>query len=62
MTNKVFVPVSELAKGVPNGAKLAIPKDSSGVAMQASRELVRRGVRDLHLVCVPRDEDSLART
>jgi len=53
MTNKVFVPVSELAKGVPNGVKLAIPKDSSGVAMQASRELVRRGVRDLHLVCVP---------
>lgn len=53
MTNKVFVPVSDLAKGVPNGAKLAIPKDSSGVAMQASRELVRRGVRDLHLVCVP---------
>jgi glutaconate CoA-transferase subunit A len=53
MTNKVFVSVSELTKGVPNGAKLAIPKDSSGVAMRASRELVRRGVRDLHLVCVP---------
>jgi len=32
---------------------LAIPKDTSGVAMSAARELVRRGVRDLHLVCVP---------
>lgn len=53
MNNRIFVPVAELAEGIQDGAKLAIPKDSSGVAMQASRELVRRGVRDLHLVCVP---------
>jgi len=42
-----------LAAGIPDGALLAVPKDSSGVAMAATRELVRRGVRDLHLVCVP---------
>lgn len=42
-----------LAATIPDGALLAIPKDSSGVAMAATRELVRRGVRDLHLVCVP---------
>ncbi|KPK34599.1 MAG: CoA synthetase, partial [Betaproteobacteria bacterium SG8_40] len=53
MKNRVFVPVAELTEVIQDGAKLAIPKDSSGVAMQATRELVRRGVRDLHLVCVP---------
>jgi glutaconate CoA-transferase subunit A len=53
MTSGLFVPVSELTEPVYNGAKLAVPKDSCGVAMQATRELVRRGVRDLHLVCVP---------
>jgi glutaconate CoA-transferase subunit A len=42
-----------LAAAVPDGALLAIAKDSSGVAMAATRELVRRGVRDLHLLCVP---------
>lgn len=53
MTNRLFVPVAELTVGIAAGAKLAIPKDSSGVAMHATRELVRRGLRDLHLVCVP---------
>jgi len=53
MANGLFVPVSELTKHIFDGAKLAVPKDASGVAMHATRELVRRGVRDLHLVCVP---------
>jgi glutaconate CoA-transferase subunit A len=53
MTNKLFSSLAELAESIPDGAKLAIPKDPSGVAMLASRELVRRGVRDLHLICVP---------
>ncbi|UCH48514.1 MAG: CoA synthetase [Betaproteobacteria bacterium] len=53
MTNGLFVPVNELSELVYDGAKLAVPKDSCGVAMEATRELVRRGVRDLHLVCVP---------
>lgn len=43
----------ELAAAVPDGAKLAVPSDHCGVAMAATRELVRRGVRGLHLVCVP---------
>ena len=42
-----------LAAAVPDGALLAVGKDSSGVAMAATRELVRRGVRGLHLLCVP---------
>jgi len=53
MTISMFVSVSELTSDIPNGAMLAVPKDSSGVAMSATRELVRRGVSDLHLVCVP---------
>jgi glutaconate CoA-transferase subunit A len=42
-----------LAGRIPDGALLAVPKDSSGVAMAATRALARRGVRNLHLVCVP---------
>src|SRR5262249_38580270 len=38
---------------VPDGARLAVPADYAGVAVAATRELVRRGARDLHLVCVP---------
>ena len=45
--------LNELAAAVPDGAKLAVPSDNCGVAMAATRELVRRGVRGLHLVCVP---------
>jgi len=42
-----------LAAMIPDGAKLAVPSENSGVAMAATRELIRRGVRGLHLVCVP---------
>ena len=45
--------LSELAAAVPDGAKLVVPSDNCGVAMAATRELVRRGVHGLHLVCVP---------
>ena len=42
-----------LAAAIPDGALIAVPKDTSGVAMAATRELIRRGVSRLHLVCVP---------
>ena len=42
-----------LVSAIPDGALLAIPKDTSGVAMAATRELIKRRVRNLHLVCVP---------
>jgi glutaconate CoA-transferase subunit A len=48
-----IVPLNTLVDSVEDGALLAVPKDSSGVAMAATRELVRRGVRKLHLLCVP---------
>lgn len=45
--------LDELAARVPDGAKLAVPRDITGPAMAATRALIRRGVRGLHLVCVP---------
>jgi len=48
-----FSSLDELAAQVPDGAKLAVPRDITGPAMAATRALIRRGVRGLHLVCVP---------
>ena len=48
-----IVSVEELAARIPDGARLALPADYSGCAMAAVRELMRRPVRDLHIVCVP---------
>ena len=43
----------ELAALIPDGAKVAIGVDNIGVAMETTRAMIRRGVRGLHLVCVP---------
>jgi glutaconate CoA-transferase subunit A len=48
-----FCSLDALAAAIPDGRLLAVAKDSSGVAMAATRALMRRGVRELHLVCVP---------
>jgi glutaconate CoA-transferase subunit A len=53
MTTEIDCSLDALAASVPDGCMLAVPKDTSGVAMAATRELIRRGVRDLHLICVP---------
>jgi glutaconate CoA-transferase subunit A len=53
MTASTLCDLPQLAAMIPNGAKVAVPSDNTGVAMAATLELVRRGVRDLHLVCVP---------
>ena len=45
--------LDQLARLVPDGARLAIPKDDTGVSIAATLALVRRQARDLHLVCVP---------
>ncbi len=45
--------VDQLAGLIPDGAKVAVPPDYSGVAVEATRAIIRRGVRSLHLVCVP---------
>src|SRR4029077_7429052 len=53
MLSALLCDLTSLAAMVPHGAKLAVPSANSGVAMAATRELVRREVRGLHLVCVP---------
>ncbi len=47
------VSLDELAALIPDGAMLVVPPDYSGVAVAATRALVARGVRDLHLVASP---------
>ena len=53
MNQQAVCELADLAAAVPDGAKLVIAQDNCGVSMAATRELVRRGVRGLHLVCVP---------
>jgi glutaconate CoA-transferase, subunit A len=48
-----LVTVEELVGVIEPGMMLAIPKDESGAAMAATRALIRRGIRDLHLLCAP---------
>lgn len=45
--------LAEMAAQISDGACVALPQDATGVSMALTRALVARGVRDLHLVCVP---------
>jgi glutaconate CoA-transferase subunit A len=38
---------------IANGCMLAVPRESSGVPMAATRALIRRGVKHLHLITLP---------
>src|SRR5205809_7438936 len=38
---------------IADGCVLAVPRESSGVRMEATRALIRRGVKRLHLVALP---------
>jgi glutaconate CoA-transferase subunit A len=45
--------IDTLAQLIHSGAKIALPVDYAGVSMAMTRPLIARGLRDLHLVCVP---------
>ena len=45
--------LDEAVAPIVDGCMLAVPRESSGVAMAATRALVRRGVKRLHLVALP---------
>jgi len=45
--------VDEAIDTIADGCILLVPRESSGVAMEATRALIRRGVRRLHLVGCP---------
>lgn len=51
--NNVLSSLEDIAARIPDGARLAVSQDSTGVSMAATRALVRRGARGLKLVCVP---------
>ncbi len=46
-------PLDEALAAVTDGCLLAVPRESSGAAMVATRALIRRGVKRLHLVTLP---------
>lgn len=48
-----LISLDDLAARVPDGALLALPSDRRGVAMAATRALLRRKPRDLRLYNVP---------
>ena len=45
--------VEELAQQVPDGALLALPPEYSFVPMALVRAIIRKGVKDLHILTVP---------
>jgi glutaconate CoA-transferase subunit A len=45
--------VEEALAPIRDGIMLAVPREVAGVPMAATRALIRRGVRDLHLVTLP---------
>jgi glutaconate CoA-transferase, subunit A len=45
--------LDEALTPIRDGAMLAVPRESSGVAMAATRALIRRGIKRLHLVTLP---------
>jgi len=48
-----IIEIAEIAENIPDGALLGVPADYSGVPMAATRELIRRGAKDLSLYCLP---------
>jgi glutaconate CoA-transferase, subunit A len=45
--------LDEALASIGDGCMLAVPRESSGAAMAATRALIRRGIRRLHLITLP---------
>ena len=45
--------LDEALAPIADGCMLAVPRESSGVPMAATRALIRRGIKRLHLVTLP---------
>ena len=45
--------LDEALAPITDGCVLAVPRESSGVAMAATRALIRRGIKDLTLIALP---------
>lgn len=57
LVEAIFEDIDALVARIADGATLTLPSafsgDISGASMAATRAMIRRGVRGLHLVCVP---------
>lgn len=53
MADGPFVDLDHLVQLIPDGCLLAIPKDTAGVGMEATRALIRRRAKNLRLLCLP---------
>ncbi|USG61780.1 hypothetical protein NBZ79_02185 [Sneathiella marina] len=51
--SNTIVAIDELVDAISDGAKLAIPADYAGVSMAATRAIIRKGIKNLHLVGAP---------
>jgi glutaconate CoA-transferase, subunit A len=49
----IIRPLDEALAPITDGCVLAVPRESSGAAMAATRALIRRGIKRLHLVTLP---------
>lgn len=45
--------IDDALAAITDGCVLAVPRESSGVPMAATRALIRRGVKRLHLIALP---------
>src|SRR3954468_19840347 len=45
--------LDEALAGITDGIMLAVPREVAGVPMEATRALIRRGIKRLHLVALP---------
>ncbi|HEX4411936.1 MAG TPA: CoA-transferase [Xanthobacteraceae bacterium] len=50
---EIIQSLEEALAPITDGCLLAVPRESSGVPMAATRALIRRGVRRLHLITLP---------
>jgi len=50
---RIIRSLDEALAPITDGCMLAVPRETSGVAMAATRALVRRGVKHLHLIALP---------
>src|SRR5579863_31620 len=49
----IHLSLEDALSPIIDGCMLAVPRESSGAAMAATRALIRRGVKRLHLVTLP---------
>lgn len=46
-------PLDDALSAITDGCMLVVPREVSGVPMEATRALIRRGIKNLHLVALP---------